>query len=139
MASALQGVADHLAQIIQAEGLGYVIESADLDGLHCLIDGGIAGHENDHGLRGHALNLLQYLHAIGIPQADVSDQQIRRGLADAGNGLGGGNESFHLVAILGQGMNQTANRDDFIIKDVDTFFLCDRIRHSEKTPMVLYG
>jgi len=64
----LQGVADDLAQIIQAKGLCYIIESAELDGLHRLIDGGVTGHEDDHGLRGHALDLLQHLHALASPR-----------------------------------------------------------------------
>ena len=94
-----------------------------LHGPDRMVNRGIAGHQNDLGRRGQGYYPLEDVKAVGIAEADIRNQDIRRFFRKTRHRLGCGDKAFHLVAILAQGLHKPPDRNDFIVQDIDADFL----------------
>ncbi|EKD40893.1 MAG: hypothetical protein ACD_74C00136G0001 [uncultured bacterium] len=94
-----------------------------LHGPDRVVDRGIAGHQDNLGRRGQSYDPLENVKAVGIVEANVRDQNLRGYFRKPLHGLGSGDKAFDLIAILAQGLHQPADRDYFIVKDIDADFL----------------
>jgi len=118
-----------VAKLLKTERLGEIVIGAGLHGPDRVVDRGITGHQDNLGRRSQSNDPLENVETVGIVEADVRDQNLRGYFRKPLHRLGSGDKAFDLIAILAQGLHQTADRDDFIVKDVDADFLRDVFCH----------
>jgi hypothetical protein len=52
------------------------VEGAALDGLHRVLDGGVGGHEDDHGVGVGLLDATEQLQAVGVGEPEVEQDEV---------------------------------------------------------------
>ena len=96
-----QGVADGVAQFLKFKRLGQIMEGPGLHSLDRMVNGGVAGHQDNLGLGGENSDPLEDFQTIRIVEPNIGDQHLRRMFGNPGHYFTGGDKAFHLVAILG--------------------------------------
>src|SRR3989440_2612101 len=85
------------------EGLGEVVERADLERLHRRGDRRVARHHDDLDRLVVTLDLFEELEAVHVGHADVGDDCVEHVAAERLERLGGARRRRHLIAPLCEG------------------------------------
>ena len=106
-------------RFIDIERLGQVFEGTALIGGHGAVEVGMRRHHDDGQVRVFLAHARHQVETIGSGHADIGDQDIRALTHDAGFGLIGTLEGFHLEVGLCQSALQHPANGTVVIDDTD--------------------
>ena len=102
--------------LVHLEGLDDVVEGAPFDGLHRVLDGGVGGHEDDHGVGVGLLDAVKQLQPVDVGQSEVEEDQVHaRG--DPFERRGAVGRLGHVVALLLEPGAERPPDEIFVVDD----------------------
>jgi hypothetical protein len=113
----LQGRAHSFAQFVQVDGLGKVVHGPGLQGAHGRVHGGVAGDEDEPGIRGHVPGRLQELHAVHALHLQVRDDAVELLAPQQLQGLLAVGRDVHVVALAAEHVPQVRPGDGLVVDD----------------------
>ncbi len=109
--------ADDAPDLVDVDGLGDVVEGAELHGRDRGLDGGVGGHHDDSGLGAQTLDAFERLDAVHARHAQVHDDEIVEAGAEPLHGrraVGGG---VDLVAVALEDRSQEFQHAGLVVDD----------------------
>ena len=118
-AALFQGLGDSAPHLLQAEGLGDVVEGTLAHGRHRRLQGGEGGDKDDLHVRIAGLAATQHLQAVHLVHLEIGQHQIEGLAVEQAQGLGTALSGGDGIALAGQDVVQVAQGDLFVVDDED--------------------
>ncbi len=109
-------------EVLELEGFGQIVEDAVASGEGRRLDAAAGGDQNDAGFALPFLDGIDEIETGPIAEIDVGNDEVKDGLSDGGNAVGGRSRAFDPIAFLGESQRHHLPHGVVVIDHEDSLF-----------------